>query len=89
MRVNADRRRSAAAFMSDDYQNGPAGPRHSALEEFRRDERRPAVLLLAVLLVAAAFFALGILVGRWTATDAGRRAVNPPAQPVAASSPAN
>ncbi len=40
---------------------------HSALAEFRRDERRPAVLLLAILIVAAIFFALGIMVGRWTA----------------------
>jgi hypothetical protein len=40
---------------------------HSALAEFQRDERRPAVLLLIILLVAALFFALGIMVGRWTA----------------------
>ncbi|PYS93100.1 MAG: hypothetical protein DMF64_06100 [Acidobacteria bacterium] len=46
-----------------------AGARHSALAEFQRDERRPAVLLLAVLLIAAVFFALGIFVGRWTAAD--------------------
>ena len=43
--------------------------RHSAFVEFQRDERRTAVMLLAVLLVAAAFFALGIMVGRWTAAD--------------------
>jgi ferric-dicitrate binding protein FerR (iron transport regulator) len=46
--------------------------RHSALAEFQRDERRPAVMLLAILLIAAAFFALGIMVGRWTAADATR-----------------
>lgn len=40
---------------------------HSALAEFQRDERRPAVLLLTILVVAALFFALGIMVGRWTA----------------------
>ena len=40
--------------------------RHSALTEFQRDERRPAVLLLTLLIVAAIFFALGIMVGRWT-----------------------
>jgi hypothetical protein len=39
--------------------------RHSALEEFSRDERRPAVLLLGALVIAAIFFALGIMVGRW------------------------
>ena len=41
--------------------------RHSAFEEFRRDERRPAVLLLGALVIAALFFALGIMVGRWMA----------------------
>lgn len=41
--------------------------RHSALTEFQRDERRPAVLLLTILIVAALFFARGIMVGRWTA----------------------
>ena len=49
------------------------GARHSALAEFQRDERRPAVMLLALLLVAAAFFALGIMVGRWTAADGAAR----------------
>jgi len=39
---------------------------HSAFEEFTRDERRPAVLLLAGLVIASIFFALGILFGRWT-----------------------
>jgi hypothetical protein len=40
---------------------------HSAFEEFRRDERRPAVLLLAALVIASVFFALGIMLGRWMA----------------------
>jgi hypothetical protein len=42
-------------------------PRHSALAEFSRDERRPAVLLLSALLLSALFFGIGLLVGRWTA----------------------
>ena len=42
-------------------------PRHSALEEFSRDERRPAVLLLSALVIAALFFTIGLLFGRWTA----------------------
>ncbi|HYG81735.1 MAG TPA: hypothetical protein VD861_15165 [Pyrinomonadaceae bacterium] len=41
--------------------------RHSALEEFGRDERKPAVLLLSALVLSALFFGLGLLVGRWTA----------------------
>ncbi|MDT4897305.1 MAG: hypothetical protein QOH25_2382 [Acidobacteriota bacterium] len=41
--------------------------RHSALTEFSRDERRPAVLLLSALLLSALFFGLGLMVGRWTA----------------------
>jgi len=37
--------------------------RHSAFEDFQRDERRPpAVLLLSARLLAAVFFALGIYV---------------------------
>jgi hypothetical protein len=44
-----------------------AGHQHSALDEFRRDERRPAVLLLGALVIAAVFFAFGILLGRWMA----------------------
>jgi cell division septation protein DedD len=40
---------------------------HSAFEEFSRDERRPAVILLSALILAATFFAIGILFGRWTA----------------------
>ncbi len=56
--------------------------RHSALEEFSRDERRPAVLLLGALVIAAIFFALGIMVGRW---------MNKPAAPISAptSAPTN
>ena len=46
--------------------------RHSAFEEFSRDERRPAVMLLSALVLSAVFFAIGIMVGRWT--------VLPPAQ---------
>jgi septal ring-binding cell division protein DamX len=42
-------------------------PRHSALAEFSRDERRPAVLLLSALLLSAFFFGIGLMVGRWTA----------------------
>lgn len=55
-------------------------PRHSAFEEFSRDERRPAVLLLAGLLIAATFFAIGIMVGRWSAGAGG-------SQPAATTSP--
>jgi SPOR domain len=43
-------------------------PPHSALAEFGRDERRPAVLLLSALLLSALFFGIGLLVGRWTAS---------------------
>jgi septal ring-binding cell division protein DamX len=43
-------------------------PHHSALAEFSRDERRPAVLLLSALLLSALFFGIGLMVGRWTAT---------------------
>ncbi len=46
--------------------DGEREPQHSALEELARDERRPAVMLLSALLLAAIFFALGIMVGRWT-----------------------
>jgi hypothetical protein len=52
--------------------------RHSAFEEFSRDERRPAVMLLSALLLSAVFFAIGIMVGRWT--------VEPNSQPGIASS---
>jgi SPOR domain len=42
-------------------------PHHSALEEFGRDERKPAVLLLSALILSVLFFGLGLFVGRWTA----------------------
>ncbi len=44
-----------------------AEARHSALEEFGRDERRPLVLLLSALVLAVLFFTIGLLFGRWTA----------------------
>ncbi|HEY0005098.1 MAG TPA: SPOR domain-containing protein [Pyrinomonadaceae bacterium] len=43
-----------------------AGAHHSAFDEFSRDERYPAVLLLSGLFIAALFFGLGILFDRWT-----------------------
>ena len=43
--------------------------RHSAFAEFQHDERRPAVLLLGALVIAAVFFALGIMLGRWMVDD--------------------
>lgn len=46
--------------------------RHSALDEFARDERRPAILLLAALIIAAIFFALGIIFDRWTSNRNSR-----------------
>ncbi len=49
--------------------------RHSALEEFSRDERRPAVIMLGLLALGAVFFAIGILVGRFTIQD--RASLNP------------
>src|ERR671932_420023 len=49
--------------------------RHSALEEFSRDERRPAVIMLGLLALGAVFFAIGILVGRFTIED--RASLNP------------
>ena len=58
-----------------------AAARHSAFEEFRRDERRPAVLLLGALVIAALFFALGIMIGRWIADDGDAPAARrPPAE---------
>jgi hypothetical protein len=51
---------------------------HSAFEEFRRDERRPAVLLLGALVIAALFFALGIMLGRWMAEDNDAPRHSPP-----------
>ncbi|HEX8141063.1 MAG TPA: hypothetical protein VF553_00600 [Pyrinomonadaceae bacterium] len=61
-------------------------PRHSAFEEFSRDERRPAVMLLSALLLSALFFAIGIMVGRWTVeplsqTGAASSAPTPPPTP--------
>jgi hypothetical protein len=56
-------------------------PRHSALAEFQRDERRPAVLLLTILIVAALFFALGIMVGRWTAQPKPPQSASPSLKP--------
>lgn len=64
--------------------------RHSALEEFSRDERKPAVLLLSALVLSALFFGLGLLVGRWTAepkTATATPASSPEAQ--AAPQPTN
>jgi cell division septation protein DedD len=54
--------------------------RHSALQEFSRDERRPAVLLLSALVIAALFFAIGIMVGRWTAEPGARSDVSSSAE---------
>jgi hypothetical protein len=60
---------------------------HSAVEEFRRDERRPAVLLLCALVIAAAFFAFGILLGRWMAdADHNKASVRRPPETVNGSS---
>lgn len=59
--------------------------RHSALEELKRDERRPALILLSALLLAAIFFAFGIMVGRWT-TQSGTQS---PARTEAPSPPAS
>ncbi|MDT4969222.1 MAG: hypothetical protein QOJ64_3959 [Acidobacteriota bacterium] len=63
--------------------------RHSALAEFGRDERRPAVLLLSGLVIAVLFFGLGMLIGRWTATpdqSASDRHAAVPAAPTSAAS---
>jgi hypothetical protein len=51
-------------------------PRHSALAEFSRDERKPAVLLLGALLLSAFFFGIGLLVGRWTVGGAATPAIS-------------
>ncbi len=51
------------------------GISHSAFAEFNRDERRPAVLLLGALVIAALFFTIGIFVGRLMSTQ------NSPAAP--------
>jgi hypothetical protein len=50
----------------------------SAFEEFSRDGRRPAVLLLAALVIAATFFALGIMLGRLMADDRDAPGRRPP-----------
>jgi SPOR domain len=64
-------------------------PRHSALQEFSRDERRPAVLLLGALAIASIFFAIGILVGRWS-TGAPPTAAPPnPATQTTTTAPSN
>ena len=62
-------------------------PRHSALQEFSRDERRPAVLLLGGLAIAATFFAIGIMVGRWS-TGAGASQSTAPSGVVTTRTPA-
>ncbi len=66
-------------------------PHHSALDEFGRDERRPAVMLLAGLVIAVIFFALGLMVGRWTLATETRQAplISPdrPLPPVNAEAP--
>jgi hypothetical protein len=61
-----------------------AESRHSALEELYRDERRPALLLLSALVIAVIFFALGIMVGRWTMTNSSP---GQSAQPAPAATP--
>ena len=62
----------------DERSTSATTARHSAFEEFRRDERRPAVLLLAALVIAATFFALGIMVGRLMADDKDAPGRRPP-----------
>jgi septal ring-binding cell division protein DamX len=63
-------------------------PHHSALEEFSRDERRPAVLLLSALLLSALFFGIGLLVGRWTAEPNKASSGTPKQSATTASTPA-
>ena len=64
-------------------------PRHSALAEFGRDERRPAVLLLSALVLSALFFGIGLMVGRWTALpdSTSNTASSAAASPVSTSTP--
>ena len=50
---------------------------HNALSEFTHDERRPAVLLLSALVIAAIFFAIGIMVGRLTSDSANATKTSP------------
>jgi hypothetical protein len=63
----------------DDDERPAATARHSAFAEFQHDERRPAVLLLGALVIAALFFALGIMLGRWMADDKDAPERRPPA----------
>jgi cell division septation protein DedD len=58
-------------------QAGQEAP-HSAFDEFSRDERRPAVILLSALILAATFFAIGIMFGRWTAEPPAPQATTTP-----------
>ncbi|HYG12132.1 MAG TPA: hypothetical protein VD835_19450 [Pyrinomonadaceae bacterium] len=60
-------------------EHAAASVRHSALAEFQHDERRPAVLLLGALVLAAVFFALGIMLGRWMTDDKDASGHRPPA----------
>jgi hypothetical protein len=79
--------------MATDTQNYTAQvehePRHSALAEFSRDERKPAVLLLGALLLSALFFGIGLIVGRWTAGPPAATPANSPGTiPTASTTPA-
>lgn len=79
MRREIIRRRRAQAMSTDTDKydvKGERESRHSALEELARDERRPAVVLLSALLLAAIFFAFGIMVGRWTVQTGSRVSSN-------------
>lgn len=67
-----------AAESKRDEQRHP----YSAFEEFNRDERRPAVLLLAALLIATLFFTIGLMVGRWMSEDSARTTNAPPTNSV-------
>lgn len=62
---------------------------HSAFEEFSRDERRPAVILLSALILAAIFFAIGIMFGRWTAEQPSHQATTKPSTAPAQTPPAS
>ena len=78
----------------DEDHTGHEAP-HSAFEEFSRDERRPAVILLSALILAVIFFAIGIMFGRWTAEPPAPQAAKPstapaqtpPASPLATTAP--
>ena len=65
-------------------------PRHSAIAEFGRDERRPAVLLLSALVLSSIFFGIGLMVGRWTAVpdSTSNVASSQPAPPTSTPAPA-